>query len=227
MDLLKGLIGATIGGAIGAAVWAGITYGTGYEIGWIAWGIGGVVGLGSAMMNRSGGAAAGLIAAVVSVVAICAGKYTALEMAIGKFSDSGSEFLVHDLREEYQDPEVMTAYIADLIIGEKMDNGEAIAWPAGVDGEMAMVEADYPAEIWSDAAARWDAMSPAEQDAYREATVESMAANIAAFAEAFESEFARQGFFSSFGPMDILFFGLAVVTAFKIASTVTVGGAEV
>ena len=46
MNMGRGIIGGALGGLIGAVIWAGISYFTGYEIGWIAWGVGGMVGLG-------------------------------------------------------------------------------------------------------------------------------------------------------------------------------------
>jgi hypothetical protein len=62
------------GGLVGAAVWMGIAVGTGYEIGWIAWGIGVLVGFGSALGGGKGKNAA-LFCAAVAVAAILSGKY--------------------------------------------------------------------------------------------------------------------------------------------------------
>ena len=48
---MKDVTFGLIGGAIGAAVWAGVVAVTQYEIGWIAWGVGGLVGYAVAAGN--------------------------------------------------------------------------------------------------------------------------------------------------------------------------------
>jgi hypothetical protein len=61
MNLLKMASGGAVAGLIGAAIWAAIGYFSGLEIGWIAWGIGMLVGaltVGSAsphLLNAFGG----------------------------------------------------------------------------------------------------------------------------------------------------------------------------
>jgi len=72
----KWIVAGGIGGLIGAAIWAGISYATNYEVGWIAWGVGFLVGVGvrvSAGENEEG-FAPGLTAAVVAIVAVLGGK---------------------------------------------------------------------------------------------------------------------------------------------------------
>ena len=75
------IVGGTIGGAIGAAIWAAIAAFTGYEIGWIAWGVGFLVGLGVRICSpESYGAAPGGTAAVISLLALAAGKMISLSI---------------------------------------------------------------------------------------------------------------------------------------------------
>ncbi|MCC7425204.1 MAG: hypothetical protein IT428_33455 [Planctomycetaceae bacterium] len=75
-----------VGGAIGAAVWGGICYATESEIGWIAWGLGALVGfcVRVASADHHDGFLPGIIAAIISVGSICAGKYMAAALLVNK-----------------------------------------------------------------------------------------------------------------------------------------------
>ena len=44
MNRFGALAGGVVAGSIGALIWAAIAYFTGYEVGWVAWGVGGLVG---------------------------------------------------------------------------------------------------------------------------------------------------------------------------------------
>jgi hypothetical protein len=46
MYRFSALVGGLVAGAIGAGIWAVIAYFTGFELGWIAWGVGLLVGVG-------------------------------------------------------------------------------------------------------------------------------------------------------------------------------------
>lgn len=70
--LLGGLIAAVLGGAI----WGGIAIWTGFEIGYVAWGVGLLCGLGVVMMSQGKrGAPLQIIAVVASILGILIGKY--------------------------------------------------------------------------------------------------------------------------------------------------------
>lgn len=65
LGIFGGAIGGTIAGIIGALIWGGIAYSSGYEIGWIAWGIGGLVGFGVLV---GVGEEAGLVSGIMALV---------------------------------------------------------------------------------------------------------------------------------------------------------------
>jgi hypothetical protein len=79
LALIRWLIGGLIGGAIGGFVWALISYLTNYEVGWIAWGVGFLVGLGVRFADHLGDGEEGLLqgvtAAVMAIGAIGVGTY--------------------------------------------------------------------------------------------------------------------------------------------------------
>ena len=116
-------IGAAIaGGVIGALIWGAISHFTGYEVGYVAWGIGGLVGWLATVAGGSGfttAAAAGAIA----LVSIAGGKLLATKFAIdasraelaAELESAADEFLIesglfYDLSSEDEYPEFMIAH---------------------------------------------------------------------------------------------------------------------
>jgi hypothetical protein len=69
----KAVIAAVIGALIGAAVWAATAAWTGCEFGWIAWGVGALVG-GRAMILEGSGAKMGAFCALLALTSIFIGK---------------------------------------------------------------------------------------------------------------------------------------------------------
>ncbi len=202
------VIGGLVAGAIGAAVWAVIARFTGFEIGWIAWGIGVFVGLGVALGNRGeGSTAAGVLAAAVAIMAVVVGKYLTVRMLVPE-----KAALVANAVAALDDPELLVSYLADDVVSELEAQGTPVVWPAGVDPHQAAHKVEYPPEVWTAAQSRWDGMSPEDREAYRR----DRRARIELAAAAFHETIARSGFLHAFGLMDLIFFGLAVATAFKI-----------
>lgn len=72
----------------------------------------------------------------------------------------------------------MVASIADDIAVERMDAGESLAWPAGMNYEEAFTIEHYPPDVAKEAGTRWDSMPREEQVAYRNAQIEEVLAII-------------------------------------------------
>lgn len=224
-SLVGGVIGGVIGGVVGAAVWAGVSYATGYEIGWIAWGIGGLVGLGVAWGDKgASGHLAGIVAVIISLCAILAGKYAAVQFVIDKHLTADS--LAGEMTAAIETDEFMRSYVADRVVEKYEAAGKPVNWPEGMSVEEATVEAEYPPDVWADATARWEAMSDSERGDYRQQVRDTMTADLAQAISGFRGDMIAEGFKQSFSAMDVIFFLLAVVTAFKIASSRTVANAE-
>ena len=218
MNLIGGATGAVIGGAIGAAIWAGIAVGTGYEIGWIAWGVGILAGLGAFLgAKRQGSPAVGGIAVLVAIVALLGGKYATVQLLIDKELGNEQQIIAEEIR-RLDDPEVLMSYVADEVVQEYIQADRPVNWPAGVDPDFAYAAGDYPADVWTDAEARWSALSDTERAAYRADLEESIRVNITAGLPLYRADIAKQGFLNSFSPMDAIFFLLAIVTAFKLGA---------
>lgn len=213
MNINKGLIFGVLAGLVGAMVWAGIACFTGYEIGWIAWGIGAFVGFAFAFGSGGRGVQAGTIAVVITVLSIVAGKYTAVDLMISQELGTEEE-VIQNAVAQLDDDKVMVSYVAEDVIAEKVARNEFVSYPENVDPDNEDPEAYYSPEIWSEAKASWEGMTPEDKQEYRRRAEEFIVQNVKmVFAES-----SKAGFLYSFTPMDILFFGLAVLTAYRIAS---------
>ena len=97
------LAGALIAAVVGAAIWAGIAILTEYEIGWVAWGVGALVGFG-AVLGGGHGKAMALICAGLALFSIFCGKMFAVQHYVGEyFQSSPEEFLTTEIYEETQE----------------------------------------------------------------------------------------------------------------------------
>jgi len=63
-----------VGALLGAAIWAGIALAIGFEIGWVAWGLGGLAGFGMLRGYRSANVRAGVAASAIAVLGIVGAK---------------------------------------------------------------------------------------------------------------------------------------------------------
>jgi hypothetical protein len=61
-------------------------------------------------------------------------------------------------------------------------------------------------------------MALAEREEYRSSLKEMVTANLALALDELRGELAQVGFIGSFGFLDIIFFGLAIATAYKVAA---------
>ncbi len=100
-----GVVGAVIAALVGALVWAAISYYANYEVGWIAWGIGGLVG-GAVVLVGGRGIPMAVLAAVLALASIVGGKWLAVEWSLDSFIEETSTE-IHGLRlaaaQEYVD----------------------------------------------------------------------------------------------------------------------------
>ncbi len=208
MKIVSGLIGAVIGGAIGGAIWAAVVKFTGFEIGWLAWGIGALVGVGFRVGARElANPGTGVLAAAVALLAVLGGKYAVAHLYTQEFM---ADF---NLAESLESDEFVISYIADAVVEEWQSSGRPVAWPDGVDPDFAAEEADYPPAVWTDAVQRWNAMSPDEQQQYRDDLL-AMYGDMTGM----ETAVSLDVFIASFGLFDLLWVFLAVATAFSMGA---------
>jgi hypothetical protein len=89
--VVGGIVGGVIGGGIGASIWAFIAYQSHYEIGWIAWAVGGLSGIGTVVGSRGAtNWVTAIYATVVAAVAILFGRYFAISMILNDIGLAGA-----------------------------------------------------------------------------------------------------------------------------------------
>lgn len=215
--IVRALIAGVVAGVIGAIVWASIAYFANAELGIIAWGIGALVGIAVAVACKGeADSATGGIAALIAIVAILGGKWGAVHMTVGKFASEMQSTVIASINDD--DAKL---HIASELVTEYTSEGKTLKWPAGKDADSAEALTDYPKDIVADVASRWKAMEPAQQEDFKKHLRESMAAELASFASSIEGSAFKQ----SFSPYDILWFILALLSAFRIGSG-NMGGSD-
>lgn len=206
--LLFAAIGSLIGGAIGAGIWYGVAMHLNREIGWIAWGVGVLAGLGAAMGGRQiVGTHTGLIAAAIAAGAVLAGKYAVVEVIVSDIESAVSRAVVAE-------DEHAIGLIARDVAKEHQAAGKNYQWPEDSSPEEALIEDGFPPPIWTDAKARYDALDDAGKKERKDAATRLMKTEF----KGAMNEFRGEGFAAMFGPIDILFFILAIGSAFSIGA---------
>jgi hypothetical protein len=211
MNLAKGATAGLIAAILGALAWAAIVYAARLEIGYLAWGIGGLVGFAVAWGTRGGGAAAAVLAVLLTVVSIAGGKYLAAQWIVNKDIDQ----LIQDQPTEWSE-EYTISFMADEVLEARALAGQ----PAVGDDFSGEAESDYPADVWAEARKRWDAMDQAGRDGYAQGRRDEFDSNLSEI----RREAAMAAFTADLGVIDIVFFVLGVATAWQIAFRDVVGG---
>ncbi|MCA9280062.1 MAG: hypothetical protein H6815_12560 [Phycisphaeraceae bacterium] len=210
--MTKGIVLASIAGAVGAILWALIAYYLELEIGWAAWGIGGLVGFAMALgAQKEASATTGVIAAVIALLSVVGGKYITAVMIADKVASEYGSIVVTE--------ETVMINIAYEVAAEHEAQGETLQWPAGSSFETAESQADFPQAVWSEAEQYWDSLS---QDEKNETIRELQGFMDQGFAQG-QSITTNAVFKASFGLFDLLWGFLAVATAFSIGQADEVG----
>lgn len=206
MNYFKWILGGGTAGLLGATIWAAIVHYTNYEVGYVAWGIGAAVGYGvRKMAGEEGGAAPGVVAALIAVVALVAGKYAVAAMSVhGAIPDAAKVVTA----------ESMHVTLATEICIERDRKGEKLKFPPGMDLVKAEKQADFPPEVWKEATETWNKLPP-DQQQQRLAERRTMFNDQI---QEMEGEIRQKAFEQSFGMFDLLWLFLAVGSAFKIGA---------
>jgi len=147
--------GALVGGLIGAGAYSYIMTSSGYEVFLVAVLIGFLAGVGGWLPVRwSASTSHGVIAAAVAMVCIIGGRY----FAISQFADEEVERITRNVK---VDDENMIAMVGRDVAKEFSAQGKNYQWPEESDPTTATGEADFPAPIWTEAAARFEKMDEA------------------------------------------------------------------
>lgn len=219
---LKGFIPMLIAGLIGAAIWAALAYFSGYEAGIIAWGIGLLVG-GAAMssVGDSANASTGILAVLITIISITLGKAMVVEIYVQEMlAEMQTEDIDEQIKRLDNDNDFLITFIAQDVVFEHEIRGDEIKWPNDKEPEYDEYDSPdvYPDDIWFEAEDVWNAMTVDEQSEFRVDMQEQLRAQHE-LGLAFAGIGGRiGGFLYSFGLLDILFYFLAMGSAYKMGS---------
>ena len=88
-NLALGIIGGGVGGLIGATIWAAITYFTEYQIGWLAIGIGFLVGLGVGKLGKGIDKIYGIVGGIIALLSVILGNFLVYIGYLAKYFEIG------------------------------------------------------------------------------------------------------------------------------------------
>lgn len=224
-SLVRGTIFSFLGAMLGAIIWAAFAYFTHLELGYIAWGLGGLAGLGMAWGHEdSGGTVAGIIAAGMSLVGIVAAKILIIVFVLaalfhGVARERGKIEQEHRMAQNLAPIDHKRMQLEFVVTNEKLeasghnmleateqqwDEARAKAkqelaamTEAELDARLAVIDAEAPDAL---------PLNPAAGPAIQPAPVKEGPNLIALF------------FTSMFSPIDGIFILLAVATAYKVGS---------
>ena len=140
-------------------------------------------------------------------------EYAAVEMLMPSDAE-----LVGTFTERFDDEEYVVSFLADDVAGEFQSAGREMVWPQGVDPANASSQSDYPPAVWAEAGRRWSEWSDDERATFRRGKAAETRANVEASLPEIRAAISQGGFLGSFAPMDFIFFGLGMVTAFGMGS---------
>lgn len=109
-DLIRPILFGGVAALVGGAIWAGIVALTNFEVGWVAWGIGGLVGFAMRKATLLRNALVAGIAAGLAILGLLAGKVMiqvfvtrpAFEKALREDDNAVASVLAWNMREEKQ-----------------------------------------------------------------------------------------------------------------------------
>ncbi len=212
MAFFKWIIGGLIGALVGGTIWVLLGYYANVEVGYVAWGIGILVGIGvryaAHMDGQEDSAVQGILAAGIALGAVMAAKYAVFVLTVTiPINSALSDFESVDEEDGY-----LMTMLADRVVDEYDEKGRRLNWPTGSSIETAQVAADYPPGIWKEAENRFGKLTDEERAEF----AEERKANLQLFRDTLAAEMPT--FLDTFSPYDALWIFLAVASAFRLAN---------
>lgn len=191
LALAAGLVAALVGGL----VWAGIVLFTDYEIGWVAWGIGLLVGVAMARTTRARSPSLAVAAGALALVGLIAGKGFVVVGSTGSVAD-----------ELLATPEYMAGAMAwDMYSAGELEVETMDAIRATQEAGDTLSDAVWE-EMLAQADARLAIMTPGDRQAFADGVAAGMVNQMGLVG----------GIRSQLSGFDLLWLFLAVGTAFQM-----------
>ena len=201
-------------GLFAAILWGAFSYATGRELGWIAWGVGVLVGLAIRFAAEDVvGWMPGILAVGIALLSILCGKYLAVRLVVA------NEFAgIHDVL-DHLEPEFAKVELGNEVVAEYEAKKKKLNWPkktrlltAETSGPQ--MASEFPADVWKETNRRWDTLKSEEKERRMAVAKQNLDKRI----DAGRRSAVARGFDNTFTPFDALWFLLAAGTAFRIGS---------
>lgn len=189
------VVAGALAALVGAGIWTAIVVITDYEIGWIAWGIGALVGIAMSRFTPERSVKLGVIAAVIAVVGLAIGKVATVRVLVPTI---GRDLIM-------ESPEFLVQAFAHDMRAKERFSPELSIQLAGLSTTDSLPE-PLATKVLEEAQARMDNAPPEER-----ARVATMFTQTILGAVDLTGQFT-----ASLSLFDFLWFGLALATAFKI-----------
>jgi hypothetical protein len=197
-SMLKGAIISAVFAFIGALIWFGIAKATMREIGWIAWGVGIAAGFGMMIGYNGTSVSAGGVAAAIAVAAIILGKWMVFSAIVSQFETA----MTRGLERLSDEQKILIMTTHDELKKKGLDPDDSTE----AQDDAARAEAKK-------LIAKMDASTKAAQ-------VKKFNEELKHAAEEAGSQIDKTSLFfkTMFSPVDIVFFVIAIASAFKVAT---------
>ena len=221
---LLGIAFSSIGALIGAAIWTVVAMTTGYSIGWIAWGVGVLAGIGMKLGYRNQSTSAGVAAASVALAGVLVAKVAIFGFVMYAVITGDTNDI--DMQREYVKGNMTYQILEDRGISTEDYSEEE--WESAYDEVSPRVDSMSDEEIRE----KWQAFRDAEEAEFDAAEAEQEELGTTNGEPIPDPEYEEIGgaeaagafgallvafFISMFGLFDLLFVFLAVSSAYKIA----------
>jgi hypothetical protein len=209
--VVAGIVGAVVGGVVGALIWGGVIYFANYEIGFIAWGVGGLVGF-CALFMGARGIGMGVICGLIAALSICGGKVAGFQFMAANYSNS-AEYRA-DLRKLY-DQYTVDAHALGAVNDERSLREYMVEhkYAESLDpNQISEEDMTFFREETTPFLTEWAASPPPFEDWFAEES---------AYFRAYHRQNALSwdNLKASVSMFDILFFFLGVSTAFQLVAS--------
>lgn len=192
----------------------------GFEIGWLAWGIGAACGFGAAFLG-GGGQRAGVIAAIIAVVAIGAGKFMGCAVSLANYDATDDEFAKAEFRKNYT-PEIHAESAQASIAWANRSNYQnpdpfILEWGHDLDNNrlVSSEEREMFTSVWQPLYNKWGQTPPP----FNEAQSDYVNQASSVFSQTIQEDVTVMDVvIENMGLLDIVFIALGVATAFGVAN---------
>jgi hypothetical protein len=190
----RAIVAGLLAALLGAGIWAAVVKMTEYEVGWVAWGVGALVGFAMSKFTEQRSVQLGVYAAVLAVLGLAIGKVATVRMMVPSY---GREIVMEN------EAILAAAFAIDMRANERFS--AQLSLDLARFGERDSLPPPIQNRMMDEVQARMAAAEPAE----RERVAAMFANNI------LEEVSLVEQFKASLGLFDLLWFGLAIATAFK------------